>query len=248
MQNGGCYVLFHIVNGKWEPFSSYSAGCIGNTKCSDEYGVSGKDTFSVITTQEANLPSTLNSNHFQRTDGVCYTYYHTVSQLFVNDWYNNKYFSGSNGYLESAKKTYPKSINSVTKNTMVDASSGKNPCDNTSQYYISASNMSDIRAKVLNDRYNYISGNKYMSYSSSSNNEKIYIVPIISSANCKWKTYFADKANLPTNAIVDGAVYYYCSSGKPPVLVNDTYKCSTTKPSYELRYEYNWKIDYYRKK
>ena len=78
------------------------------------------------------------------------------------------------------------------------------------------------------------------------------IVPIISSAPCTFQNTDNIKNAAPNNNSVIGqientAYYFYCPDGGK-VDVDNGYKCSESKVVTKPAYEYNWTVNYYRKK
>lgn len=84
------------------------------------------------------------------------------------------------------------------------------------------------------------------------NGESILIVPIISSGQCKFQKSDSIKNAAPNNNSVIGqientAYYFYCPDGGK-VDVDNGYKCSESHVVTRSAYEYNWTVNYYRKK
>ena len=78
------------------------------------------------------------------------------------------------------------------------------------------------------------------------------IVPVISSAPCTFQNTNNIKNAAPNNNSVIGqientAYYFYCPDGGK-VDVDNGYKCSKSSTVTKSAYEYNWTVNYYRKK
>lgn len=84
------------------------------------------------------------------------------------------------------------------------------------------------------------------------NGKSRLIVPVISSAPCIFKKSDNIKNAAPNNNSVIGkientAYYFYCPDGGK-VDIDNGYKCSESHAVTKSAYEYNWTVNYYRKK
>lgn len=84
------------------------------------------------------------------------------------------------------------------------------------------------------------------------NGESWLVVPVISSAPCKFQKSDSIKNAAPNNNSVIGqientAYYFYCPDGGK-VDADNGYKCSESHVVTKSAYEYNWTVNYYRKK
>ena len=146
------------------------------------------------------------------------------------------------------------------KKLMINASkSTASPCD-----------TDDVTKVVLNDDGSYSAGeqgylcerietelNKDPNFAkgistTEDNGKSRLIVPVISSAPCIFKKSDNIKNAAPNNNSVIGqientAYYFYCPDGGK-VDVDNGYKCSESHVVTRSAYEYNWTVNYYRKK
>ena len=146
------------------------------------------------------------------------------------------------------------------KKLMINASkSTASPCD-----------IGDATKVVLNDDGSYSAGeqgylcerietelNKDPNFAkgittTEDNGKSRLIVPVISSAPCIFKKSDNIKNAAPNNNSVIGqientAYYFYCPDGGK-VDVDNGYKCSESHVVTRSAYEYNWTVNYYRKK
>ena len=146
------------------------------------------------------------------------------------------------------------------KKLMINASkSTDTPCD-----------KDDATRVVLNDDGSYSAGsqgylcerietelNKDPNFAkgistTEDNGKSRLIVPVISSAPCIFKKSDNIKNAAPNNNSVIGqientAYYFYCPDGGK-VDVDNGYKCSESHVVTRSAYEYNWTVNYYRKK
>jgi hypothetical protein len=282
VQNATCYCVFKKENGK---YTFGSTTCVRtDTYCSDEYAENNSDDeiFKIITNrtnyyQDCNTKTNndcYNSNLYTRpSNSVCYTYYKKINGAFEDiNTYNggirsecNSIFESPNCYYENIKEAINNGITPLParndiKKLMINASKNSDTiCGSgfieTDDYYSSNDKTTLCQTTLLN-KLNSELNSENPTVTGTGNGSEL-IVPIVSSATCKFQSGKATISEVPSNKPNDNSVtdsiggidyYFYCNDGSKPVKNGDEYYCTGTKTVKTTTYKYNWTVNYYKKK
>ena len=273
LQNETCTcVLDKDSNGV---YSVSHTGCQRNdTFCSDKYNSTG-DTdamFKVITKPDMSNPHCVpkdkddmqcySSTYFDRpSNSTCFTYYNNASftNVFSNTENNNWYTSYDNyvNKVNNSNGNYKKGdVTETAKNLMFDKSKSiDNPCNSNNsedvkdkEEYISSGSWYKVCDTIM-DKLN--AGKKIDGVTTDDDQ---YMVPFVGSAQCIFnedkameRANFNKYSSYPNTYDDKNNIVYYCDKGEL-VKRNGTYQCKDTKITTKTTYEYNWTVNYYRKK